>query len=111
MLVSVMGWPPVFSRYTVCGLLVVPTRVPASDADGAKLSEVGVRVTAGAMPLPLTEINCGPVAALSAMVTVAANGVDPPGMVPGGGAGENVTEILQDAPGATVAPQLEVAAK
>ena len=39
--------------------------------DAAKLSEVGVSVTVGAIPLPLTLKSCGPVGALSAIDTVA----------------------------------------
>jgi hypothetical protein len=92
-------------------LLVVPTSVPATVELAAKLSDVGVRVTVGVTPLPLTLRSWGPLAALSAIVTVAAKGAEPTGVVLGTGLGVNVTDTVHEPPGAIVLPQVVVAAK
>lgn len=60
-------------------------------------------VTTGAVPVPVSETDCGEPAALSIMASV-------PRLVPIA-VGVNVTEIVQLAPAATLAPQVFVSAK
>ncbi len=65
MLVMVSVSVPVFDRVTVCAAVVVPKGV------AAKLSVVGDRETAGAIPVPERETVCGEEAALSLTLRVA----------------------------------------
>ena len=64
------------------------------------MSEVGDSVTAGAMPVPLSEIVCGDPDALSAIESVA-------GRAPVA-VGSKMTEMTQFAAAAIVAPQVLV---
>jgi hypothetical protein len=91
---------PVFDSFSVCAVVVAPITVLP------KLSVVGASVAAGAggiVPEPLKAAVCGDPVALSATETVAAKLAAELGV--------NVTEIVQDAPAASVAPQVLVSAK
>jgi hypothetical protein len=88
MLAIVSGAAPVFCSVDVWEALVVPTGC------GAKVRLEGVRVTAGAVPVPPNATVCGLPAALSVTETFA---VRLPVAV-----GLNVTEIEQFAPAASV---------
>ena len=90
---------PVLVRVTVCGALVVPTAWEV-----AKVTLAGERLAMGAVtPVPVSEIVCGLLAALSVKVT------EPtalPAVV-----GVKVTLMVQIPPAATGEPQVLVCAK
>jgi hypothetical protein len=79
-----------------CVAAEVPTSVEA------KVRVAGVRVTAGAVPVPESETVCGDPLALSAMLTLAVS--DPVAV------GEKVTVMAQNPPAATLLPQVLVCA-
>jgi hypothetical protein len=83
------GAAPLLRTVTVCAALVVPTTWDAKE------TLVGVRVTAGWVPVPLSATECGLPAALSVTVTEAV-------LLPVA-EGVKVTEIVQDAPAASEA--------
>src|SRR5579859_7859531 len=83
---------PEFLMVTVCAAVVEPTVV------AAKLSEVGVSVTAGAVPVPVRATDCGDPVALSAIESDAPNAP--------AAAGLNSTETVQVAAAASVVPQV-----
>src|SRR5438128_2414876 len=87
MLVMLRVAVPLLVRVTVCTGLVVLRRW------SPKARLVGAKVTAGAMPIPASDTDCGLLAASSVMVTVA---VRPPVA-----AGVKLMLIVQLAPGAT----------
>jgi hypothetical protein len=89
MLAIVSGAVPEFCRVVLCAALVVPTVWPA------KVRLAGVRVTAGAVPVPLSAAVCGLPGALSVMETLAERLPAPPGV--------NVTETVHVALTASVA--------
>ena len=85
---------PVLFRVTVCAVLVVPTDwLP-------KVRLVAVRLTTGAVPVPVRLTVCGLPLALSVMLTEA---VRVPGAV-----GVNLTLIVQLPPAATELPHVLV---
>src|SRR5437016_2908473 len=88
---------PVLVRVTVCETLVV------LKIWRAKGRLAGDRLTAGAVPVPLSDTVCGLPVALSAIVTA-------PVRVPVA-VGVNVTPMVQLAPAASDAPQVLVSAK
>src|SRR2546426_38550 len=88
MLVMLRVAVPLLVRVTVCTGLVVLRRW------SPKARLVGAKVTAGAMPIPASDTDCGLPAASSVMVTVAAR--------PPVAAGVNVTVKAQLADAATV---------
>jgi len=83
---------PLFVSVTACAALAVVTSCPA------KFRLVGARVTAGAMPAPVSATLCGVPEALSVMVT------DAPRLPVA--VGLKVTLIEQFAPAATLAPHV-----
>jgi hypothetical protein len=90
------GAVPLLRTVTVCAALVVPTTCDAKE------TLVGVSVTAGWVPVPLSETECGLPAALSVTVTAAVR-------LPGA-EGVKVTEIVQDAPAPSEAGHVFVCA-
>src|SRR5438445_2015154 len=88
------GAVPLLVRVTVCTGLGVLTRwVP-------KVRLVGAKVTAGAMPVPARDTDCGLSAASSVMVTVAVRAL--------AAVGGKVRLTTQLAPAASVAPLMQV---
>jgi len=93
MLVMTRGPVPVLVSVTDCDALVTPTRSPAKDKLLADRDTAG-----GVAPLPLREIDCGELDALSVMVMAA---VSAPVV-----AGVKWPWMVQFAPAATLVPQL-----
>jgi hypothetical protein len=89
MLLMVSGALPVLVSVTARNALVVPRIWLPKD------NEVGVRLTAGAVPVPVSPTECGLPVALSFTVRVAERAPVAFGV--------NVTEIVQLAPAASVA--------
>jgi hypothetical protein len=94
---SVSAAPPVLVRVTCCVAAVAPTCVPE------KVRVVGDRLTAGAVPVPVSVTFCGDPVALSAIFSVAVR-------VPVA-AGLKLTVIVQNPLAATLAPQVLVSEK
>ena len=93
MLVTVRGAVPVLVSVTDCDALVAPTFTVPNDRLVAERLTVG-----GVRPVPLREIDCGELVALSVMVMAA---VMAPAFV-----GEKWPWMTQFAPAATLVPQL-----
>src|SRR3989442_920481 len=94
MLVMLRVAVPLLVRVTVCtGLVVLRRRSP-------KARLVGAKVTAGTMPVPASDTDCGLLAASSVMVTVAVRAL--------AAVGVNVRLRRQLAPATTVAPFVQV---
>jgi hypothetical protein len=89
MLLIANGVLPTFVRVDVFAALVVPTSCPS------KPRLAGLKLTAGAVPVPVSGTLCGLFAASSVIVTAA--------LRPPAAAGANVTEIVQLALTASVA--------
>src|SRR5437870_2723503 len=94
MLVMLRVAVPLLVRVTVCTGLVVLRRW------SPKARLVGAKVTAGAMPVPASDTDCGLPGASSVMVTVAVRAL--------AAVGVNVRLIRQLAPATTVAPFVQV---